>query len=221
MSNDRAQSAYDFRVEAANFARNREHPKHEANPDEPRYGTACYPMNFTKGLETHHTQPRWSFTPGISSCPHSFAMGSWCPASGSLVNEVDIQSWIWRTFISQRVGGVVAKQIQKKLDFEIKEVEDENSPQKKANHETADSKETNPNEKASKHPSRKHSKETSHPEKESSLDSKGEKYQSSLEKLNNNKTGNKEEKSITGTIIQKRKRVPKRRWFGVTRLGKP
>ena len=51
MSNDRAQSAYDFRVEAANFARNREHPKHEANPDEPRYGTACYPMNFTKGLE--------------------------------------------------------------------------------------------------------------------------------------------------------------------------
>lgn len=51
MPNDRAESAYRFRVEAAELARNREHPKHEANADEARYGTACYPMSFTKGLE--------------------------------------------------------------------------------------------------------------------------------------------------------------------------
>lgn len=50
MPNDRAQSAYRFRVEAAELARNRTHPKHEANGDEARYGSACYPMSFTKGL---------------------------------------------------------------------------------------------------------------------------------------------------------------------------
>jgi len=51
MPNDRPQSAYRFRVDAAEVARNRPHPKHQANPDEARYGTACYPMSFTKGLD--------------------------------------------------------------------------------------------------------------------------------------------------------------------------
>ena len=51
MPTDRRESAYRFRVEAAETARNRAHPKHEANADEARYGTACYPMSFTKGLE--------------------------------------------------------------------------------------------------------------------------------------------------------------------------
>lgn len=51
MPKDRAESAYRFRVEAAELARNRTHPKHEANADEARYGSACYPMSFTKGLE--------------------------------------------------------------------------------------------------------------------------------------------------------------------------
>ncbi|MEO0893372.1 MAG: bromoperoxidase [Pseudomonadota bacterium] len=51
MPNDRAESAYRFRLEAAEKARHRYHPDHEANPDEARYGTACYPMSFTKGLE--------------------------------------------------------------------------------------------------------------------------------------------------------------------------
>ncbi len=51
MPKDRAESAYRFRVEAAETARNRTHPDHQANPDEARYGAACYPMSFTKGLE--------------------------------------------------------------------------------------------------------------------------------------------------------------------------
>ncbi|MEL6104188.1 MAG: bromoperoxidase [Pseudomonadota bacterium] len=48
---NRAESAYRFRVEAAQAARHRSHPEHEANPDEARYGAACYPMSFSKGLE--------------------------------------------------------------------------------------------------------------------------------------------------------------------------
>ncbi|MEO0370053.1 MAG: vanadium-dependent haloperoxidase [Pseudomonadota bacterium] len=51
MPKDRAESAYRFRVEAAEKARHRHHPVHEANPDEARYSAACYPMSFTKGLE--------------------------------------------------------------------------------------------------------------------------------------------------------------------------
>ena len=51
MPKDRAESAYRFRVEAADLAHDRPHPNHQANPDEARYATACYPMSFTKGLE--------------------------------------------------------------------------------------------------------------------------------------------------------------------------
>ena len=51
MSTDRVESAYRFRIEAAEAARKRDHSKHKANPDEARYGAACYPMSFTKGLE--------------------------------------------------------------------------------------------------------------------------------------------------------------------------
>lgn len=53
MPNDRAESAYRVRVEAAEKARHRVHPEHKANPDEERYASACYPMSFTKGLEHH------------------------------------------------------------------------------------------------------------------------------------------------------------------------
>ena len=51
MTTDRAQAARAFRVEAAEKAKQREHPPHEANPDEARYALARYPMSFTKGLE--------------------------------------------------------------------------------------------------------------------------------------------------------------------------
>lgn len=51
MNRDRAQAAYAFRVEAAERAKQREHPNHQANLDESRYAAARYPMSFTKGLE--------------------------------------------------------------------------------------------------------------------------------------------------------------------------
>ncbi|MEM1374181.1 MAG: vanadium-dependent haloperoxidase [Pseudomonadota bacterium] len=51
MPDDRIESAYRVRVEAAAQARNRHHPDHEANPDEVRYASAHYPMSFTKGLD--------------------------------------------------------------------------------------------------------------------------------------------------------------------------
>ncbi|MBC6439228.1 MAG: vanadium-dependent haloperoxidase [Rhodospirillales bacterium] len=51
MKMDRAESAYRVRVEAAEQARHRPHPGHQANPDEKRYGFAHYLMSFTKGLE--------------------------------------------------------------------------------------------------------------------------------------------------------------------------
>lgn len=54
MKLDRAESSYRVRVEAAEQARNRTHLKHEANPDEERYGFANYLMNFTKGLKHSH-----------------------------------------------------------------------------------------------------------------------------------------------------------------------
>ena len=50
MKFDRRETAYRVRVEAAAQAKNRDHPKHKANPDEQRYATAHYPMSFTKGL---------------------------------------------------------------------------------------------------------------------------------------------------------------------------
>lgn len=55
MNSDRAQAAYAFRVDAAEKARQREHPTHKANSDEQRYASADYPMSFTKGLE-HDSQ---------------------------------------------------------------------------------------------------------------------------------------------------------------------
>ncbi|MEM6896438.1 MAG: bromoperoxidase, partial [Pseudomonadota bacterium] len=51
MPKDRTESAFRVRVEAAEAARNREHPKHLANPDETRFAAAHYPMSFTKGLK--------------------------------------------------------------------------------------------------------------------------------------------------------------------------
>lgn len=51
MKLDRAESAYRVRIDAAEQARYRPHPKHRANPDEERYGFANYLMNFTKGLK--------------------------------------------------------------------------------------------------------------------------------------------------------------------------
>ena len=51
MTRDRAQAAYAFRVEAAETAKQREHPHHQANPDEARYAAARYLMSFTKGLK--------------------------------------------------------------------------------------------------------------------------------------------------------------------------
>ncbi|MEM7413060.1 MAG: vanadium-dependent haloperoxidase [Myxococcota bacterium] len=50
MPEDRAEAARRVRIEAAERARNREHPTHTANPDEQRYAFARYPMSFTKGL---------------------------------------------------------------------------------------------------------------------------------------------------------------------------
>ncbi|MEM6819125.1 MAG: vanadium-dependent haloperoxidase [Pseudomonadota bacterium] len=55
MAKDRAQQTLAFRIEAAEKARHREHPEHQANADEIRYGSACYPMSFTKGLEHNST----------------------------------------------------------------------------------------------------------------------------------------------------------------------
>ena len=55
MKSDRAQAAYEFRVEGAEKAKQREHPTHQANPDEARYAGARYPMSFTKGLEHDNT----------------------------------------------------------------------------------------------------------------------------------------------------------------------
>ncbi|MEM7241231.1 MAG: vanadium-dependent haloperoxidase [Pseudomonadota bacterium] len=55
MKPDRAELAYRVRIEAAEQARHRTHPVHEANPDEERYGFANYLMNFTKGLKHHKT----------------------------------------------------------------------------------------------------------------------------------------------------------------------
>lgn len=51
MKLDRAESAYRVRIEAAEQARHRPHPRHHANPDEERYGYANYLMSFTKGLK--------------------------------------------------------------------------------------------------------------------------------------------------------------------------
>lgn len=47
---DRRQDSYAVRVEAAELARSRNHPDHQANGDEERYAGAKYFMSFTKGL---------------------------------------------------------------------------------------------------------------------------------------------------------------------------
>ncbi|MEM9006573.1 MAG: vanadium-dependent haloperoxidase [Cyanobacteria bacterium P01_F01_bin.86] len=47
---DRRQESYAVRVEAAELARSREYPTHQANGDEERYATSQYFMSFTKGL---------------------------------------------------------------------------------------------------------------------------------------------------------------------------
>lgn len=47
---DRRQESYAIRLEAAELARTREHPTHQANGDEQRYAGDQYFMSFTKGL---------------------------------------------------------------------------------------------------------------------------------------------------------------------------
>ena len=51
MSENRIQGAYSARVSAADAARSRSHPPHEANGDEQKFAGAKYAMSFTKGLE--------------------------------------------------------------------------------------------------------------------------------------------------------------------------
>ncbi|NEP89951.1 MAG: bromoperoxidase, partial [Okeania sp. SIO2C2] len=48
--NERRQKSYSVRVEAAELARSRQHPTHQANGDEERYAGDQYFMSFTKGL---------------------------------------------------------------------------------------------------------------------------------------------------------------------------
>ncbi|MBT9315154.1 vanadium-dependent haloperoxidase [Leptothoe spongobia] len=48
---DRRQESYAVRLEAAELARSRQHPTHEANGDEQRYAHTNYAMSFTKGLQ--------------------------------------------------------------------------------------------------------------------------------------------------------------------------
>ncbi|MEL7470351.1 MAG: vanadium-dependent haloperoxidase [Pseudomonadota bacterium] len=74
MPEDRAESAYRLRVEAAAKARHRVHPEHKANPDEDRYAAAHYPMSFTKGLR-HDPQL------GIVNDPDLTADGSNTPVA--------------------------------------------------------------------------------------------------------------------------------------------
>lgn len=50
MPDNRRETAYRVRVDAAEMARSRTHPEHSANGDEQRYSAAHYPMSFTKGL---------------------------------------------------------------------------------------------------------------------------------------------------------------------------
>ncbi len=48
--NERRQKSYSIRVDAAELARSRQHPTHQANGDEERYAGDRYFMSFTKGL---------------------------------------------------------------------------------------------------------------------------------------------------------------------------
>lgn len=54
MPKDRRESSYRVRVEAAELAKGRAHPEHQANGDEQRYADVCYPLSFTKGLKHDH-----------------------------------------------------------------------------------------------------------------------------------------------------------------------
>ncbi|MGK7926502.1 MAG: vanadium-dependent haloperoxidase [Spirulina sp.] len=47
---DRRQESYSIRVEAAELAKSRKHPTHQANGDEQRYAGDLYFMSFSKGL---------------------------------------------------------------------------------------------------------------------------------------------------------------------------
>jgi len=51
MSENRIQGSYSARVSAADAARSRVYPHHEANGDEQKFAGANYAMSFTKGLE--------------------------------------------------------------------------------------------------------------------------------------------------------------------------
>lgn len=50
MPKDRQETAHRIRMEAADLARHRPHPKHKANGDEQRFSSAGYAMSFSKGL---------------------------------------------------------------------------------------------------------------------------------------------------------------------------
>ena len=60
---DRRQEAYAVRLEAAELARSRNHPKHEANGEEQKYAGDKYFMSFTKGLP-HDEQTGLLSNPG-------------------------------------------------------------------------------------------------------------------------------------------------------------
>ena len=51
MTKERRQESFRIREEAAELARSRSHPTHQANGDEQRYADEHYPMSFTKGLK--------------------------------------------------------------------------------------------------------------------------------------------------------------------------
>ncbi|MEE9392315.1 MAG: vanadium-dependent haloperoxidase [Planctomycetota bacterium] len=51
MTQDRVVQARRIRNDAAHLAEHRDHPKHRANGDEQRYGSARYAMSFSKGLD--------------------------------------------------------------------------------------------------------------------------------------------------------------------------
>ena len=57
MSDYRREESYQLRVNAAQMAKDRQHPQHQANGDEQRYATANYAMSFTKGLD--HNAATW------------------------------------------------------------------------------------------------------------------------------------------------------------------
>ncbi|MEM7195652.1 MAG: vanadium-dependent haloperoxidase [Pseudomonadota bacterium] len=55
MAENRKSKSYEVRVQAAELAKSRTHPRHESNGDEQRYSGAHYAMSFSKGLEHDKT----------------------------------------------------------------------------------------------------------------------------------------------------------------------